>query len=121
MSFYIIFGGTIRLFVLTCTVIYEVFELKAFTIPDLANNCICKTKIKLGRGGARKDREGTPPHWLHNDRISMKEFKDRESQRAAEDRWNKSTRPPGKEELDPRVYGRYDDKGKTVFRRYLIF
>ena len=69
-----------------------------------------------GRGGARKDREGTPPHWLHNDRISMKEFKDRESQRAAEDRWNKSTRPPGKEELDPRVYGRYDDKGKMILK-----
>jgi len=74
-------------------------------------------RVIRGRGGARKDREGTPPHWLHNDRISMKEFKDRESQRAAEDRWNKSTRPPGKEELDPRVYGRYDDKAEDRKKR----
>jgi len=74
-------------------------------------------RVIRGRGGARKDREGTPPHWLHNDRISMKDFKDRESQRAAEDRWNKSTRPPGKEELDPRVYGRYDDKATDRKKR----
>ena len=47
----------------------------------------------------------------------MKDFKDRERQREAEERWNKSTRPPGKEELDPRVYGRYDDKADDRKRR----
>ena len=47
----------------------------------------------------------------------MKDYKDREQQRAADERWNKSTRPPGKEELDPRVYGRYDDKADDRKRR----
>lgn len=40
----------------------------------------------------------------------MKDYKEREQHRAAEERWSKSTRQPAKEELDPRVYGRYDDK-----------
>jgi len=68
-------------------------------------------KIK-GRGGNRIDRAGTPPHWRegNSDRISMKDYKEREQHRAAEERWSKSTRQPAKEELDPRVYGRYDDK-----------
>jgi len=66
----------------------------------------------LGRGGNRIDRAGTPPHWRegHTDRISMKDYKEREQHREAEERWSKSTRQPAKEELDPRVYGRYDEK-----------
>lgn len=40
----------------------------------------------------------------------MRDYKEREQHRLAEERWSKSTRQPAKEELDPRVYGRYDEK-----------
>ena len=65
----------------------------------------------LGRGANRIDRATTPPHWRESsDRISMRDYKEREQHRLAEERWSKSTRQPAKEELDPRVYGRYDEK-----------
>ncbi|CAG5114293.1 Oidioi.mRNA.OKI2018_I69.chr2.g8355.t1.cds [Oikopleura dioica] len=68
-------------------------------------------KIK-GRGANRIDRATTPPHWRegNSERISMRDYKEREQHRLAEERWSKSTRQPAKEELDPRVYGRYDEK-----------
>ena len=69
----------------------------------------------LGRGSSRIDRAGTPPHWRegNTDRISMKDYRDREQQRAAEERWTKSIRQPEKEDIDPRVYGRYDEKAEN--------
>jgi len=72
-----------------------------------------------GRGSSRIDRAGTPPHWRegNNDRISMKDYRDREQQRAAEERWTKSVRQPAQEDLDPRVYGRYDEKAETRKKR----
>lgn len=70
-----------------------------------------------GRGSSRFDRQGTPPHMREAaEQISMKEFREREQLRSAEDRWTKSSTQPEKE-FDPRVYGRYDDKAKTRKRR----
>ena len=72
-----------------------------------------------GRGSSRIDRAGTPPHWRegNNDRISMKDYRDREQQRAAEERWSKSIRQPEQDDIDPRVYGRYDDKAEERKQR----
>lgn len=72
-----------------------------------------------GRGSSRIDRAGTPPHWRegHTDRISMKDYRDREQQRAAEERWTKSIRQPEQDDIDPRVYGRYDDKADVRKKR----
>lgn len=72
-----------------------------------------------GRGSSRIDRAGTPPHWRegNSERISMKDYRDREQQRAAEERWTKSIRQPEKDDIDPRVYGRYDDKAESRKKR----
>lgn len=73
----------------------------------------------VGRGSSRIDRAGTPPHWRegNTDRISMKDYRDREQQRAAEERWTKSIRQPEQDDIDPRVYGRYDEKAETRKKR----
>ena len=43
----------------------------------------------------------------------MKDYRDREQQRAAEERWTKSIRQPEQTDIDPRVYGRYDEKAES--------
>ena len=47
----------------------------------------------------------------------MKDYRDREQQRAAEERWSKSIRQPEQDDIDPRVYGRYDDKAEERKQR----